>query len=54
VHARAGWTVSVGFSATDVCAPDDLVSSCDIALARAAEAGGNRAVAGLAPGRVQA
>jgi diguanylate cyclase (GGDEF)-like protein len=54
VHARAGWTVSVGFSATDVCEPDELLSSCDIALARAADAGGDRTQAGLPARRVGA
>ena len=48
VHARAGWTVSVGYSSTGVCDPDDLLASCDIALARAADAGGDRALPGQA------
>ena len=47
VHGRAGWTISVGYAATDVCDPDDLVSCCDIALARAADAGGDRTLAAL-------
>ena len=54
VNSRAGWTVSVGFSASDVCSADELLSSCDIALARAADAGGDRAVAGLPAGHVGA
>ena len=47
VHARAGWTVSVGYTATDVSDADDLLASCDIALSRAADAGGDRTLAGL-------
>ena len=54
VHARAGWTVSVGYSATDACEPDELLSACDIALARAADAGGDRTVAGLSARHVGA
>ena len=54
VHARAGWTVSVGYAATDVSEPDDLLPACDIAISRAADAGGDRTLAGLAPRRVNA
>jgi diguanylate cyclase (GGDEF)-like protein len=54
VHARAGWTVSVGYCATDACGVDELLSSCDIALARAADAGGDRAVAGVSARHVGA
>ena len=46
VNARAGWTVSVGYSATDVRQPDELLASCDVALARAADAGGDCVLAG--------
>ena len=53
VNARAGWTVSVGYSATDVCGADDLLACCDIALAVAADSGGDRTRAGL-PSRVRA
>ena len=48
VQARAGWTVSVGYCSTDVCAADDLLASCDIALARAADAGGDQVLPGQA------
>lgn len=54
VNARAGWTVSVGFSASDVCGTDELLSSCDIALARATDAGGDRTQAALSARQVGA
>ena len=54
VHARAGWTVSAGYAATDLCDPDGLLASCDIALALAADAGGDRVMAGLPHRRVRA
>lgn len=53
VRARAGWTISAGYAATDVCDPDELLASCDIALALAADAGGDRAMAALPPRRVR-
>lgn len=53
VHARAGWTVSVGYSATDVCDTDQLLACCDVALTMAADSGGDRTRAGL-PSRVRA
>ena len=48
VNARAGWTLSAGYSATDGCGADELLSCCDIALARAADAGGDRVLPGQA------
>ena len=54
VRTRAGWTVSAGYSASDACDPDELLSCCDIALALATAAGGDRAMAGPPGHRVRA
>lgn len=46
VRTRAGWTVSAGFAASDVCDVDELLACCDVALAVAASGGGDACVAG--------
>jgi diguanylate cyclase (GGDEF)-like protein len=47
VQARAGWTGSAGYAATDVCEADELIACCDIALTVATDAGGDVSRAGL-------
>jgi diguanylate cyclase (GGDEF)-like protein len=53
VHARAGWTVSAGYAATNACEPDELLACCDIALTVAVEAGGGISRAGVPSGRLK-
>lgn len=53
VNARAGWTVSAGYSSTNACEPDELLACCDIALTVASGAGGNIARAGVPSGRLK-
>jgi diguanylate cyclase (GGDEF)-like protein len=53
VQARAGWTISAGYSATNACEPDELLACCDIALTVATDAGGDLARAGVPSGRLK-